>query len=77
LTDDIFVYYVQLPDNINEAVLSCAGGYTVYIDPRQSDDGIKRSYEHALRHIRNGDFYKTNVQSIETRAHREGRGANA
>jgi hypothetical protein len=66
---DIFTYLVELPDGINEAVLSCVGGYTVYIDPRQSNDGMKRSYEHALHHIQNVDFEKSNVQQIESQAH--------
>lgn len=72
MTDDIFVYYIQLPDHINEAVLACQGGYTIYIDPRQSRDGIERSYEHALHHIKEGDFFKTDVQSIESEAHKKG-----
>lgn len=72
MTDDIFVYYTPLPEGVNEAVLSCIGGYTVYLDPRQSNDGLKRSYEHALRHIKNGDFFRTDVQSIETQAHKKG-----
>lgn len=69
MTENIYVYYVQLPEHINEAVLSCPGGFTIYIDPRQSKDGIQRSYEHALKHIQNGDFFKTDVQQIETQAH--------
>jgi hypothetical protein len=43
--DDIFVYYHELPDGINEAVMTCSGGYTVYTDPRQSNEGIINSYE--------------------------------
>jgi hypothetical protein len=67
---DIFTYLVELPDGINEAVLSCVGGYTVYIDPRQSNDGMKRSYVHALHHIQNADFEKSSVQEIESQAHK-------
>ena len=69
MTDEIYVYYVPLPDGIKEAVLTCQCGYTIYIDPRQSKDGIQRSYNHALRHIQNHDFEKTDVQEIETEAH--------
>lgn len=72
MTDDIYIYYYPLPDNINEAVLTCFGGYTIYIDPRQSKDGIQRSYEHAMRHIQNGDFFKMDVQQIEAQAHKKG-----
>lgn len=72
MTDDIYVYYVPLPEGVNEAVLSCLGGFTIYLDPRQSEDGLKRSYEHALKHIQDGDFFKTDVQSIESKAHKKG-----
>ena len=72
MTDDIYVYYTKLPEGVNEAVLSCFGGFTIYLDPRQSEDGLKRSYEHALRHIKNGDFFRTDVQSIEAQAHKKG-----
>lgn len=67
--DDVFVYYVQLPGKINETVSACTGGYTVLIDPRQSNDGIRRSYLHALKHINNHDFERNNVQEIEAIAH--------
>lgn len=67
----IFVYLVELPDRVNEAVLECADGYTVYIDPRLSYDGRRRAYQHALKHIENKDFEKENVQQIEEAAHRE------
>lgn len=69
--EDVFVYYVQLPGKINETVTTCYGGYTVLIDPRQSTDGIRRSYLHALQHINNHDFERENVQDIETNAHME------
>lgn len=64
--DDLYVYYVQLPDGVDEAVLPCLGGYTIYIDPRQSMSGMFRAYQHALEHIRNHDFEKSDVQEIET-----------
>lgn len=69
MVDEIHVYYHNLPDGVNEAVLSCIGGYTIYIDPRQSEDGIRRSYNHAIQHIRNGDFERSDVQETETEAH--------
>lgn len=67
--DDVFVYYTQLPNGFYEAVMPCATGYTIYIDPRQSDDGIRRSYEHAMMHIRNHDFEKEDVHEIEIQTH--------
>lgn len=45
------------------------GTYTVLINAKLSQDGRVEAYEHALRHINNGDFEKTDVQSIELQAH--------
>lgn len=70
MTDDIFVYFIPLPDGINEIVLPCFGGYTVYIDSRLTREKQVRSYCHALNHIINNDFEKADVQEIETNAHR-------
>lgn len=72
MDDDLYVYFAKLPDGVNEAVLECEGGYTIYIDPRQSKAGINRSYQHACNHIREMDFSKSNVQAIEGKAHYEG-----
>lgn len=68
--DDVFVYFVELPDGINEAVMPCLGGYTIYIDKRLSDYAQQRAYNHAMYHIRNHDFEKADVQSIEYEAHK-------
>lgn len=66
---NVYVYFYPLPDGINEAVCPCDGGYNVTIDPRQSYDGVIRSYLHALKHINNNDFEKENVNEIERQAH--------
>ena len=66
---DIYTYIVPLPDGINEAVMACAGGYTVYIDDRLSPEGRIRAYNHAIRHIQEGDFEQEDVQEIEAKAH--------
>ena len=71
LRDDVFVYVVDLPDGINEMISSCSEGYTVYIDAKLDSFQVQKAYEHACRHIENGDFEKTDVQQIEADAHRE------
>ena len=63
--DNVFVYYVPLPDGINEAVLPCIDGYTIYIDPRQSRSEMVEAYNHAVEHIVNNDFEKFDVGEIE------------
>lgn len=70
MTDDIYIYLIDIPGKINEMVLPCVGGYTVYIDKKLDHDSQLRAYEHALKHIENGDFQKTNANLLEVYAHR-------
>jgi len=70
--DDFFTYYVDMPDNISEMVTPCYDGYTVYINSRISEEKQHKALSHALRHIRNNDFNKTDVNSIESEAHKTG-----
>lgn len=67
--DNIYTYVVPLPDGVNEAVLSCADGYTIYIDDKLSPTGRVEAYNHAVRHIYDQDFEKMDVQEIETNTH--------
>ena len=69
---EVFVYLVDLPDGFQEVVMPCAdGNYTVYIDARLDNIQRQKAYKHAIRHIQNDDFSKTDVQSIEYEAHRK------
>ena len=71
-TSDIYLYFMKLPDGIDEAVISCCGGYTVWIDERLSDEKKKEAYDHAMRHIQLGHFDITcdkDVQTMEVEAH--------
>lgn len=45
------------------------GSYTILINAKLSDQGQLLAYEHALKHIVNGDFDKESVQEIESSAH--------
>ena len=55
--DDTFVYCVPLPSSINEMVTPCDGGeFTIYINETLSYEKKIEAYNHALRHIANGDF---------------------
>ena len=67
--DNIFVYTVKLPPKINEMVAPCADGYTVYLSDRLDREGKIAAFNHAVEHIRNNDFEKGDVQSIEREAH--------
>lgn len=69
MRDDIYVYFISLPDKIHEVVLPCEDGYTVYIDINLDEKGRIDAYNHALRHVTNNDFEKEDVQEIEFDAH--------
>ena len=73
MTDNIYVYMVNLPSGINEAVTPCGDGYTIYIDDKLSPEGKRRAYSHALYHITNHDFEKSDVNAIEIEAHKNRR----
>ena len=45
------------------------GSYTIFINSRLSNASQLKAYQHAMGHIENGDFDKTNVQKIEFDAH--------
>lgn len=72
MTEDIYVYLVDFPRGIREAVAPCFGGYTVYIDAKLDHDSQIRAYEHAMLHIKRGDFYLDDTaDNIEAAAHRK------
>lgn len=67
--DDIHVYMVKMPDNVREAITPSFCGYTVYINQNLSYEQRQKAFAHALKHIKNNDFEKHDVQSIEAQAH--------
>ncbi len=71
-TSDIYLYFTELPNGIDECVVSCYGGYTIYIDSRLSDKRRKEAYDHAMKHINSGHLdynCEKSVQEIEYEAH--------
>jgi hypothetical protein len=70
LTENIYVYLLNLPRGISEAVTPCPDGYTVYIDSKLDRDSQIRAYNHAIGHIENGDLYSDeSADQIEAYAH--------
>lgn len=64
--DNVFVYFTEeLPAGIHEMVTPCADGYTVYIDISLDESHRLAAYNHALDHIRNGDFDSDNIRSVQ------------
>lgn len=66
---DVFVYLVDLPPGIHEMVTPCGDGYTVYINSADCLSVQQDSYLHALKHIQNCDFEKSDVQAVEMLIH--------
>ena len=69
--DDIYTYLIDLPNGVNEMVMPCFCGYTVYIEKNLTYEAQIKAYQHAMWHILNDDFTKEDVQSIEEEAHRK------
>ena len=64
--DNVYVYVTALPDGMNEAVLPCADGHTVYINEKLDQSQRIEAYNHAIKHIENNDWEKSDVQIIES-----------
>lgn len=45
--------------------------YTILINAKLSDTGQLEAYNHAMKHITNNDFQKSDVQEIEMSAHQD------
>lgn len=69
MTDEVFVYIIDLPPKISEMVCPCDGGYCVYLNARLSQAAREQAYRHAMWHIENNDWERDDVQQIELEAH--------
>ena len=71
MTDNVYVYIVDLPVGITEMVTPCLDGYTIYLNSRMSTEAQRQGYLHALFHIQNHDFEREDdIQKIESEAHK-------
>ncbi|MCM1175253.1 MAG: hypothetical protein NC341_09405 [Blautia sp.] len=69
--DDIFVYIISMDPLVKEQVVANSDGtFTIFINDYLSPEYRLKAYNHALAHIRNGDFDKRmDVDFIECEAH--------
>lgn len=67
--DDIYVYLAPLPPRVNESVLPCNDGYTIYLSDSLTYEARVNAYRHAIGHIARDEFRSGNVQEIELNAH--------
>ena len=57
---------VLIPEHI---IKNNDGSYTIILNARLSHERQLEAYEHALKHIQNGDFEKNDADKIENDAH--------
>ena len=72
--DDYYIYFVPMDPGMDEAVMPCLDGYTIYINKDLLREGQLEAFMHALFHIENGDCYDDTRTAAEKemRAHRLG-----
>lgn len=69
-TQDVNVVLLDLPTKEKEAVTKNEdGSFTIFINSKLSHKGQLLAYKHAMKHIQDNDFQKSNVQAIEAAAH--------
>lgn len=67
---DVYVKLLNMDTAIKEQVfLNRDGSYTIILNSRHTHENQLLSYCHALSHIINRDFEKSNVDFIELEAH--------
>lgn len=70
---DINVHLIDFPEGskTHESVtLNEDGSYSVFINARDASNIQQKAYQHAIDHIKNGDFApEKSVQAVEARAH--------
>ena len=69
-TPDVNVIILDFPAPGKEMVVSNEdGSYTILLNARLSAEERLKAYEHAMRHIKEDDFSKSDTQKIEYQAH--------
>ena len=67
---DSYVRFADMPTSIHALICQNSDGtYTIVINSRIGSAAQLEAYLHELEHINNNDFEKTDVQSIEMKAH--------
>lgn len=70
LEDNVRTIFVQMPNTIYGYTVCDDGFYTIVLNSNMNFEKNLKSYLHEIKHIKNGDFDKTNSAStIEYYAH--------
>lgn len=69
--NDIFVRIIAMDPLVKEQIVENPdGSFTIFINDYLSQERRLKAYNHAISHIKNGDFEKkTSVDIIEYEAH--------
>ena len=71
MTENVNVVLLNMENGIHEQVTKNRdGSFTVFLNLKDSFETQKQSYKHAMGHVQNDDFQKSNVQDIEFQAHK-------
>ena len=65
------VRLIDLPPRIKGFVTQKDGEPVIVLNSHLNREQNLKTYLHELKHIKNGDFEKENVDQIESEAHRE------
>lgn len=57
---------LTMPEHI---IKNADDSFTIFLNAKLSQEAQKEGFEHALKHIKNDDFSKEDVQQIEAEAH--------
>ena len=65
MNENIIVRYIPLPAGVRAFTIpDAAGDYNIYINAALSSEQQKRSFDHEVCHIENGDFFR-NETAVE------------
>ena len=68
--EDIGIHIINMDTSVHEhVVLNEDGSFSIFINARLNWEAQMLAYRHALFHIANDDFYKSDVDKIEYEAH--------
>lgn len=66
LTESIGVYFLDMDTLVEEQVIANEdGSFSIFINARLNYERQMLAYQHALAHIMNDDFSKTDADEIE------------
>lgn len=65
----MIVRLVDLPPRVRGFVTNKDGEPVIVLNARLTREQNRKTYLHELKHIKNGDFEKENVDQIEREAH--------